>query len=104
MKKPFLPNLKVIPTTQHPNVQTGKRFLLCADFGDRWFCRQVFGSFNFVQSPISNLEQLTEWAVESRYPSDLPDPSVQDSQDALQQAEFILVVVKQDLNQQGFVC
>jgi len=52
-------------------------------------------------SQLTNLEQLTEWAVESRYPSDLPDPSKQDAQDALQQAESVLAVVEQDLNQQG---
>ncbi len=47
-----------------------------------WHCRQ-----------LTNLEQLTEWAVESRYPTDLPDPSHQDAQIALQQAEAILAVV-----------
>lgn len=51
---------------------------------------------------LTNLEQLTEWAVESRYPSDLPEPSQQDAQDALQQAESVLALVEQDLHQKGF--
>jgi|694.fasta_scaffold06101_2 HEPN domain-containing protein len=60
-------------------------------FPEDWQCSQ-----------LTNLEQLTEWAVESRYPTDSPDPSDQDAQIALQQAETILAIVEQDLIQHGF--
>lgn len=53
-------------------------------------------------SRLSNLEELTEWAVESRYPSALKEASTTDAELALQQAEMILGVVKHDLAQQGF--
>lgn len=53
-------------------------------------------------SQLTNLERLTEWAVESRYPTNSPDPSDQDAQVALQQAETILAVVEQDFTQHGF--
>ncbi|WP_448573850.1 HEPN domain-containing protein [Trichothermofontia sp.] len=56
-----------------------------------FYCRQ-----------LTNLEWLTEWAIESRYPTDLADPSEQDARIALQQAEAILAMVEQDLTQHGF--
>ena len=53
-------------------------------------------------SQLSNLSKLTEWAVESRYPSDLPDPSGEDAQLALQKAEEIMTIVLKDLTQHAF--
>ena len=53
-------------------------------------------------SQLSNVSKLTEWAVESRYPSDLPDPSGEDAQLALQKAEEIMTIALDDLTQHGF--
>lgn len=53
-------------------------------------------------SQLPDLPRLTEWAVEGRYPSALAEPSGQDAQLALQQAEAVLAAVEQDLAQHGF--
>ena len=44
-----------------------------------------------------DLEQLTQWAVEARYPTLSEDPSYDDAQIAFQQAERVLATIKQDL-------
>jgi len=64
--------------------------LLTTLIPEGWHCKQ-----------LTNLEQLTEWAVHSRYPTDAPDPSDRDAQIALQQAETVLAVVEQDMIHHG---
>jgi len=49
-----------------------------------------------------NLTQLTEWAVEARYPSLAEDPTHEDAATALSQAEAVLDSVYGDLHQHGF--
>jgi HEPN domain-containing protein len=44
-----------------------------------------------------NLAQLTQWAVEVRYPSLSEEPSSEDAQIAAQQAQQVLATIKQDL-------
>jgi HEPN domain-containing protein len=51
---------------------------------------------------LTDLEQLTEWAVASRYPSQCePPPSKKDADIALKQATTILGLVEKDLSEHG---
>jgi len=49
-----------------------------------------------------NLTQLTEWAVEARYPSLAEDPTDEDAATALSQAQALLDSVGRDLQQHGY--
>jgi HEPN domain-containing protein len=44
-----------------------------------------------------NLEELTQWAVEARYPTLSEEPSYEDAQIAFQQAQQVLMAMKYDL-------
>ncbi|MBD2426647.1 HEPN domain-containing protein [Phormidium sp. FACHB-1136] len=57
---------------------------------------------NLVCSQLTNLPRLTEWTVESRYPSRLEEPTLEDAQTALELAQEVLSSVQADLVQQGF--
>ncbi|WP_225907444.1 HEPN domain-containing protein [Leptolyngbya sp. BL0902] len=65
--------------------------LLASLFPKDWACSQ-----------LANLPRLTEWAVESRYPSSLEDPTQEDAQAALALAQEVLSSVQADLVQRGF--
>ncbi len=49
----------------------------------------------------ADLAELTQWAVEARYPSPVEEPTAEDAMRALQQAKSILLSVKSDLQQRG---
>lgn len=49
----------------------------------------------------SDLEWLSEWAVEARYPGG-PEPSVEEAEGALAQARAVLDCVLRDLRERGF--
>ena len=50
-----------------------------------------------VKAAHSDLAGLTVWAVEARYPGDMPDVVEADAQDALQMAEAVYQAVENDL-------
>ncbi len=47
------------------------------------------------------LKDLTDWAVEARYPSDFPDATVEDARLALRLAEALIDTVAADLRSHG---
>jgi len=49
-----------------------------------------------------DLSELTEWAVESRYPGDWPEASEPDAREAVKQAQAVWTCVCADLEQHGF--
>ncbi len=55
----------------------------------------------WLQYADSDLAELSFWAVESRYPSDLPDASQDDADTALATARKDLTSVKDDLRNKG---
>jgi len=52
------------------------------------------------QAPLS-LQRLTEWAVESRYPGDMPDPDDDDAALAVKTAREVYELVEDDLLSEG---
>jgi HEPN domain-containing protein len=53
------------------------------------------------QKPLA-LAKLTQWAVEARYPGDLPDANENDALEAVVIAELVLEYVTGDLEETGF--
>jgi HEPN domain-containing protein len=49
-----------------------------------------------------DLSDLTEWAVEARYPGDWPDATEEDARSAVQQARAVWQSVCRDLASHGF--
>jgi hypothetical protein len=54
-----------------------------------------------VKTEHPDLAELTEWAVEARYPGDWPDPTVQDAQRAAAKARAVYESISADLIQHG---
>ena len=54
-----------------------------------------------VRSEIPDLGALTEWAIDSRYPSDWPDPTPEDAAGAVAQAHAVVESVVRDLLRHG---
>ncbi|MDR7449997.1 MAG: HEPN domain-containing protein [Armatimonadota bacterium] len=54
-----------------------------------------------VKDEHPDLTELTEWAVEARYPGDWPDPTVKDADRALAQARGVLESVVRDCAKRG---
>jgi HEPN domain-containing protein len=54
-----------------------------------------------VKTQHRDLAELTEWAVEARYPSDWPDATVEDARRAVEQARGVYESVLGDLVQRG---
>lgn len=54
-----------------------------------------------VKDEYPDLSELTEWAVEARYPGDWPEPTVGDADRALAQARGVLESVVQDCGNRG---
>jgi HEPN domain-containing protein len=50
----------------------------------------------------ADLSELTEWAVEARYPGDWPDATEEDARSAVQQARAVWQSVCRDLASHGF--
>ncbi|MFB3881207.1 MAG: HEPN domain-containing protein [Armatimonadota bacterium] len=55
-----------------------------------------------TKARFTDLSILSFWAVESRYPSDLPDASRQDAETAIALAREVLASVESDLEEHGF--
>ena len=55
-----------------------------------------------TKSNFSDLSELSIWAVESRYPGDMPDATEEDADSAIALAEAILHSVEDDLRKHGF--
>jgi HEPN domain-containing protein len=54
-----------------------------------------------TKEEFADLVELTEWAVEARYPGDWPEPTLAEAQAALEQARAILAAVCDDLAHHG---
>ena len=54
-----------------------------------------------ISTSHPDLSELTEWAVEARYPSDLPDPTDEDARRAVAQAQGVWESVCADLAARG---
>ena len=52
-----------------------------------------------VKDQFPDLAEMTEWAVESRYPGDWPEAKEIDAENALNQAKMIWNVVGKDIQQ-----
>lgn len=50
-----------------------------------------------------DLEDLTEWSVEARYPGLWPDAAMPDATEALRKAEHVFALMMQDLEQRGLM-
>jgi HEPN domain-containing protein len=54
-----------------------------------------------IRQKFADLAELTEWAVESRYPGDWQEANEHDAQLAFKQARDVLESIKVDLKNQG---
>lgn len=54
-----------------------------------------------IKTQFPDLSELSFWAVESRYPGDLPEASREDADAALSMAKAILDSVQNDLHKHG---
>lgn len=54
-----------------------------------------------VKAQCPDLAELTEWAVEARYPGDWPEATTLDARKALAQAQEVLRAIGEDLAQRG---
>jgi HEPN domain-containing protein len=55
-----------------------------------------------VKTRFDNLSQLSFWAVESRYPGDMPEATRDDADAAVRLAEQVLTSVENSLRKNGF--
>lgn len=55
-----------------------------------------------VKTRFDDLSELSFWAVESRYPGDLPEATEDDAEAAVLLAERILISVEGGLREHGF--
>jgi HEPN domain-containing protein len=55
-----------------------------------------------TKSRFADLSELSFWAVESRYPGDLPEATEADADAAIALAESVLHSVEDDLHRHGF--
>ncbi len=55
-----------------------------------------------VSAHLPDLSALSFWAVESRYPGDLPDATDDDADAAIRSAETVLAFIEQRLQERGF--
>lgn len=55
-----------------------------------------------VKTDYPDLAELTEWAVESRYPGDWPDASREDAFSALKQAQQVWKTIMDDFSRHDF--
>jgi HEPN domain-containing protein len=56
--------------------------------------------WSVAREPLA-LEKLTVWAVEARYPSDLPDAGAHDAREAVEIARSVYAAVSSDLESRG---
>ncbi|HUU59187.1 MAG TPA: HEPN domain-containing protein [Phycisphaerae bacterium] len=54
-----------------------------------------------VKDALKDLAELTEWAVEARYPGDWPDATHADAGEALQDARAVVKAILADLGTRG---
>lgn len=55
-----------------------------------------------IKTRFDDLSELSFWAVESRYPGDIPDATTKDADVAIALAESILHIIEEDLVNHGF--
>lgn len=55
-----------------------------------------------IKREMPDLEPLSSWAVEARYPGDLPDSTMEDAREAIEQARKVVDLVVADLRANGF--
>ena len=56
-----------------------------------------------ITAAFPDLAELSEWAVESRYPGNWPEATDQDSASAVDQARDLLDCISSDMEQHGFL-
>ena len=56
-----------------------------------------------IEAAHPDLASLTGWAVETRYPSEMPEPTRADASTAVEQARAIWTSISTELVQQGFL-
>ena len=56
-----------------------------------------------IRQQVRDLAELTEWAVEARYPGEWPEPTAADASTAIRQARTVVELVTADLEQQGLL-
>ena len=56
-----------------------------------------------VKKECPDLAELTEWAVQARYPGDMPEAVEADAQTATEQAEKVVEAVVADLKARGVI-
>lgn len=56
-----------------------------------------------TRSAHADLAELTQWAVESRYPGDWPDPTIEEAERSVRQARGVYDTVLADLQQHGML-
>ena len=55
-----------------------------------------------IKTHFKDLSELSFWAVESRYPGDLPEATAEDANAAIDLAREVLILVKQGLEGHGY--
>jgi len=64
-------------------------------------CRELPGGWALAEDP-ERLAWLTVWAVEPRYPGDLPEATGDDARTAVRQAREVLEMALKDLKDHGY--
>ncbi len=55
-----------------------------------------------IKSHFKDLSELSFWAVESRYPGDMPEAAADDAKTAVELASEVLISIEDDLRANGF--
>ena len=56
-----------------------------------------------IKATHPDLASLTGWAVEARYPGEMPEPTKADASEAVKQARAVWTSVSTELAQHGFL-
>jgi hypothetical protein len=64
-------------------------------------CNELPEGWRLRDDP-SRLSGLSEWAVQPRYPGDLPDATQEDSRSAVEQARNVYETALNDLERHGY--
>lgn len=63
--------------------------------------RNLLPPDNRVVREFPDLAELSSWVAEARYPGDWPEPTAQDAQHAVMQAQAVLAGIRADLASDG---
>lgn len=55
-----------------------------------------------IRSAFPDLPELSQWAIEARYPGDWPDATPEDAREAVKLARAVVESIEHDLIQHGF--